>query len=123
MGKERKPFPPWQSSRKDDRLNILNYADPFRSISLFKRHAKILVSFVYAAAKGRDDTFFLTFSTACNDGLYKVKSESTFRRDMAKLQKVGLIRCISNGKNRRIKSVYQMSSEWQAYKLENTLAK
>ena len=71
----------------------------------------------------RDDTFFLTFSTACNDGLYKVKSESTFRRDMAKLQEVGLIRCISNGKNRRIKSVYQMSSEWQAYKLENTLAK
>lgn len=46
----------------------------------------------------RDDTFFLTFSTACNDGLYKVKSESTFRRDMAKLQEVGLIRCISNGK-------------------------
>ncbi|EEW97182.1 hypothetical protein GCWU000321_01169 [Dialister invisus DSM 15470] len=55
---------------------------------MFKRHAKILVSFVYAAAKGRDDTFFLTFSTTCNDGLYKVKSESTFRRDMAKLQEL-----------------------------------
>ena len=55
-GKARKPFPPWQSSRKDDRLNILNYADSFRSISLFKRHAKILVSFVHAAVKGSNES-------------------------------------------------------------------
>lgn len=57
MGKERKPFPPWQSSRKDDGFNMLSkYTDPFRSISLFKWQAKILVFFVHATAKGGNDS-------------------------------------------------------------------
>lgn len=138
-GKARKPFPPWQSSRKDDGFNMLSntltHSEAFRCLSGKQKSLYLLcMQQLKAVMTPRkiypsvdqvcgDDTFFLTFSTACNDGLYKVKSESTFRRDMAKLQEVGLIRCISNGKNRRIKSVYQMSSEWQAYKLENTLAK
>lgn len=134
MGKaRRKPFPPWQSDRKDDGFNMLSnrltHSPAYRSLSgkqkslyllcMQQLNTKITPRRTYPDIPQycRDDTFFLTFSTACNDGLYGSKGESNFRRDMARLQEVGLIQCISNGKTRRIKSIYQMDSKWCDYKL------
>lgn len=52
MGKERKPFPPWQSSRKDDGFNMLSntltHSEAFRCLS-----GKL---FVHATAKGGNDS-------------------------------------------------------------------
>lgn len=132
MGRARKPFPPWQSSRTDDGFNMLSntltHSDAFRCLSgkqkslyllcMQQLNTGITPRKVYPKVESvcRDDTFFLIFTTACNDGLYKAKSESTFRRDMAKLQEVGLIQCISNGKSQRTKSIYQMSAGWHKQK-------
>lgn len=60
-----------------------------------------------------DDKFYMNLSAVVQYGLYKRSGTHEFYGDLKELQRRGFIKCISNGRATKSKSVYQFSGEWK----------
>lgn len=68
-----------------------------------------------------DECFYMNLGAAVKYDLYKRSGNKEFYKDMRELCEHGFIKCVSNGRYTKKKSIYRYSADWKGWKNKDSV--